>query len=142
MEKVIDLLKTEREQTKRSIQFFKEEIEHSKKANEELQSPEFIEKHKNSNNWSNDWTIQQFIDLNVSSNNRAIVSYSEKLEEANDYLRQIERALTVLNETEAVDVIEFFRSRSSDWVPILFEEHFYRLCKKYADAVKELEGRR
>ena len=100
MEKVIDLLKSERERTQRSIKFFKEEIEYGKKANEELQSPEFIEKHKNSYNWSDDWTIKQFIDLNVSSNNRAIASYSEKLEEANDYLLQIERALTVLNETE------------------------------------------
>lgn len=100
MDKVIELLKSEREETKRSIKFFKEEIEHGKKANEELQSPEFIEKHKNINNWSDDWTIQQFIDLNVSSNNRAIASYSEKLEGARDYLRQIERALTVLNGTE------------------------------------------
>lgn len=102
MEKVIDLLKSEREETKRLIEFFKEEIEHDKKAIEELRSPEFIEEHKNSNNWSDDWTwmIKQFIKLNVSSNNRAITSYSEKLEEANDYLLQIERALTVLNETE------------------------------------------
>lgn len=102
MERVIDLLKSEREETKRLIEFFKEEIEHDKKAIEELQSPEFIEKHKNSNNWSDDWTwtIKQFIKLNVSSNNRAIASYSEKLEEANEYLLQIERALTVLNETE------------------------------------------
>lgn len=124
MEKVIDLLKSERERTKHLIEFFKEEIEHGKKANEESQSPEFIEKHKNSNNWSDNWTIQQFIDLNVSSNNRATAKYTEKLEEANDYLFQIERALTALNETEAV------------------EEHFYRLRKKYADAMKELEGRR
>lgn len=124
MEKVVGLLKSEREQTKHLIGFFKEEIEHCKKAIEELQSPEFIEKHKNSSNWSEDWTIQQFIGLNVSSNNRAIVKYTKKLEEANEYLRQIERALTVLNETEAV------------------EEHFYRLRNKYADAMKELEGRR
>lgn len=124
MDKVIDLLKSEREQTRHLIEFFKKEIKHSKKAIEELQSPEFIEKHKNSSNWSEDWTIQQYIDLNVSSNNRVIAKYTKKLEEANDYLRQIERALTVLNETEAV------------------EEHFYRLRKKYADAMKELDGRR
>lgn len=124
MDKIIDLLKSERERTKRLIKFFKEEIEHGKKAIEELQSPEFIEKHKNSSNWSEDWTIQQFIGLNVSSNNRAVAKYSESLEEANEYLRQIERALTTLNETEAV------------------EEHFYRLRNKYANAMKELEGRR
>lgn len=62
--------------------------------------------------------------MNVSANIRAIAKYTGKLEEANDYLLQIERALTTLNETEAID------------------EHFYRLRKKYADAVKELEGRR
>lgn len=124
MDKVIDLLKSEREETKRSIEFFKKEIETSKKAVDELQSSEFIDKHKDSSNWSEDWTIQQFIDLNVDSNNRAIAKYTKKLEDANDYLNQIERTLTVLNETAAV------------------EEHFYRLRNKYADAVKELEGRR
>lgn len=124
MDKVIDLLKSEREQVRHLIEFFKNEIEHCIKANEELQSPEFIEKHKDSNNWSEDWTIQQFIGLNVSSNNRAITKFTKKLEEANDYLNQIERALTALNETEAVD------------------EHFYRLRNKYANAMKELEGRR
>lgn len=124
MDKVIDLLKSEGEQTRHLIEFLKKEIKHSKKAIEELQSPEFIEKHKDSSNWSESWTIQQFIGLNVSSNNRAIAMYTEKLEEANEYLRQIERALTTLSETEAV------------------EEHFYRLRKKYADAMKELEGRR
>lgn len=98
MEKVIDLLQFEREQAKHTIEFFKKEIEHGKEANEELQSPEFIEKHKNSSNWSEDWTIQQFIRFNVSSNNRAIAKYTKKLEEANDYLLQIERALTMLNQ--------------------------------------------
>ena len=124
MNKVIDLLKSEREQTKRSIKFFEKEIKHGKKAIEELQSPEFIEKNKDSSNWTDGWTIKRYIKLNVSSYNRAINKYSEKLEEANDYLLQIERALTVLDETTAV------------------EEHFYRLRKKYADVVKELEGRR
>lgn len=124
MDKVIDLLKSERERTKRSIEFLKKEVEHGKKAIEELQSPEFIEKHKDSSNWSESWTIEQYIRLNISSNNRAVAKYSESLEKANEYLLQIEKALTVLNETEAV------------------EEHFYRLRKKYADAMKELEGRR
>lgn len=124
MEKVINLLKSEREQAKRSIEFFKKEVEIGKKANEELQSPEFIEKHKDSSNWTESWTIKQYIAASVSSNNRAVAKYSESLEEANEYLRQIERALTTLNETEAV------------------EEHSYRLRKKYADAMKELEGRR
>lgn len=124
MEKVINLLKSERERTKRFIKFLKEEVERSKKAIEELQSPGFIEKHKDSSNWSESWTIEQYIKLNLSSNNRAVAKYSERLEEANEYLLQIERALTVLNETEAV------------------EEHFYRLRNKYANAMKELEGRR
>lgn len=98
MEKVLDLLKSEREETKRLIEFFKNEIRDRKKAVREMKSPGFIEKHKTSSNWSEDWTIQQFIGLNVSSNNRAIAKYTEKLEDANDYLNQIERALTVLNE--------------------------------------------
>lgn len=124
MDKVIELLTCERERTKRSIKWLKNEIKHGKKAVREMKSPGFIEKHKTSSNWSEDWTIKQYIDLNVNSNNRAIAKHTEKLEEANDYLLQIERALTVLNETSAV------------------EEHFYRLRKKYADAMKELEGRR
>lgn len=62
--------------------------------------------------------------MNVNAYNRAITKYTKKLEEANEYFRQLERALTTLNETEAV------------------EEHFYRLHKKYVDAMKELEGRR
>lgn len=98
VEKVINLLIYERERTKRATEFFKKEIEHGKEANEELQSPVFIEKHKDSSNWTESWTIEQFIGLNVSSNNRAIAKYTEKLKDANDYLLQIERALTVLNE--------------------------------------------
>lgn len=124
MEKVIDLLTCERERTKRSIEWLKKEIKYGQKSNEKLLSPEFIEKHKNSSNWSEDWTIKQYIAVNVSSNNRAIAKYTEKLEDANDYLNQIERALTALNETTAV------------------EEGFYRLREKYANAMKELEGRR
>lgn len=96
MDKIIDLLKSEMERTKLSIMFFKKEIEHCKKANEELQSPEFIEKHKNSSNWSEDWTIEQYIRASVSSNNRVVAKYTDKLEDANDYLLQIERALIVL----------------------------------------------
>lgn len=98
MDKVIDLLKFERGRTQHSIEFFEKEIEHGKKAIEELQSPDFIEKHKDSSNWNDNWTIQQFIELNVSSNNRAITKYTEKLEEANEYLLQIEKALTMINE--------------------------------------------
>ena len=124
MEKVIDLLNSDREKILHSIKFFEKEIEHGKKAVEELQSPEFFEKHKDSGNWTESWTIEKYIKINVVSNNRAIAKYTEKLEEANDYLRQLESALTVLNETQAV------------------EEHFYRLQNKYADAMKELEGRR
>lgn len=98
MKKVINLLKSEREQIKHLIEFFKKEINNSKKAVEELQSPEFIEKYKDSSNWTEDWTIQCYIKANVRSHNRAITKYSEKLEEANDYLLQIERALTILEE--------------------------------------------
>lgn len=96
MEKIIDLLKSEREKTNHLIKFLKEEIENGKKAIKKLQSPEFIEKHKESSNWTESWTIEQFIKLNVCSNNRAITEYTEKLEEANEYLRQIESALAVL----------------------------------------------
>ena len=102
MEKVIDLLKSEMEQTKLSIRFFKKEIKNGKKAVEELQSPEFIEKHKDSSNWSEDWTIEQYIRVNVDSNNRAIDKYTKKLEDANDYLLQIEKALFVLMKLQTV----------------------------------------
>lgn len=124
MENVIDLLECERERTKRSIKWLKNEIKHAKKAVKELQSPEFYEKHKDSSNWSEDWTLKHYIVANVSSNNRAIAKYTKKLEEANDYLHQIERALTVIDEAPAV------------------EEYIHRLHKMYADAMKELEGRR
>ena len=97
MEKVIDLLKSEREQTKHAIEFFKKEIKSSEEAIEKLQSPDFIEKHKDSSNWTESWTIEQYIRFNVSSYNRAISKYTEKLGEANEYLLQIEKALTVLN---------------------------------------------
>ena len=66
MDKVIELLKSERDQTKRSIKWLKKEIKSCKKANEELQSPGFIEKHKDSSNWTEDWTIKQYIAANVS----------------------------------------------------------------------------
>lgn len=103
MDKVIKLLKSERKQTTRSIEFFKKEIEHCDEANKELQSPGFIEKHKDSCNWTEGWTIEQYIRANVISNNRAIAKYTEKLDDANDYLLQIERALAVLNEVARRD---------------------------------------
>lgn len=98
MDKVINLLKSEREQTTRLIEFFKKEIEYGNEANKALISPGFIEKHKDSCNWTESWTIEQYIRANVNSNNRAIAKYTEKLDDANDYLLQIERALAVLNE--------------------------------------------
>jgi len=96
MEKVINLLKSERKKTKHSIEFFKKEIKLGEEAIEELQSPGFIEKHKDSNNWTESWTIEQYIRLNVDSYNRSITRYTEKLREANEYLLQLERALKVL----------------------------------------------
>ena len=96
MEKVIDLLISERVQTERAIEFFKKEIERDKEAIEQLQSPNFIERHKDSSNWTESWTIEQFIRCNVSSYNRAITKYTEKLGEANEYLLQIERALDIV----------------------------------------------
>ena len=96
MEKVIELLKGERKSLKSSIRFYKEEIEQDKNGVQELQSDLFLEKHKNASCWSADWTIHDYIKVNVESRNRAIENFSKKLKDAEEYLSQIEKALKIL----------------------------------------------
>lgn len=97
MEKVINLLISERERTEHAIEFFKKEIKLCEEDIERLQSQDFIEKHKDSSNWTESWTIEQYIKFNLDSDNRAVTNYTEKLGEANEYLLQIEKALMALN---------------------------------------------
>ena len=96
MDKVIKLLNSEKQHLEQKISSYIDEIETAKAANKDLQSPEFIERNKDHECWSEDWTIQDFIELNTNSNNRAIDSYSKSLAEEKYYLSQIERALKIL----------------------------------------------
>ena len=98
MEKVIELLKGERKSLKSSIRFYKEEIKQDKNGIQELQSDLFLEKHKDASCWSADWTIHDYIKVNVESRNRAIDDFSKRLEDAQEYLSQIEKALKILKE--------------------------------------------
>lgn len=98
MEKVIELLKGERKSLKRSIRFYKDEIEQDKNGVQELQSDLFLEKHKDNSCLSDNWTIHDYIKVNVESRNRAIDDFSKRLEDAEEYLSQIERALKILKE--------------------------------------------
>lgn len=100
MERVIELLKGERKKLKSSIRFYKEEIEQDKKGVQELQSDLFLEKHKDASCWSADWTIHDYIKVNVESRNRAIEDFSKRLEDAEEYLSQIEKALKILNKSK------------------------------------------
>ena len=100
MEKVIELLKGERKSLKSSIRFYKEEIEQDKKGIQELQSDLFLEKHKDASCWSADWTIHDYIRVNVESRNRAIEDFSKRLKDAEEYLSQIEKALKILNKSK------------------------------------------
>jgi predicted RNase H-like nuclease (RuvC/YqgF family) len=96
MEKVINLLYSEKKNLTHKISHHIEAIEKGKAAIKDLQSPEFVERNKNRECWSEDWTIHDYIKLNVDSNNRAIEDYSKRLAEMRDYLSQIERALKIL----------------------------------------------
>lgn len=96
MEKVIELLKGERKSLKRSIRFYKEEIEQDKNGIQDLQSDLFLEKHKDNSCWSDNWTIHDYIRVNVESRNRAIDDFSKRLKDAEEYLSQIEKALKIL----------------------------------------------
>lgn len=96
MEKVIELLKGERKKLKSSIKFYKEEIEQDKNGVQELQSDLFLEKHKDASCWSANWTIHDYIKVNVESRNRSIDDFSKRLKDAEEYLSQIERALNIL----------------------------------------------
>lgn len=98
MERVIELLKGERKSLKSSIKFYKENIEQDKKGVQDLQSDLFLEKHKDDTCWSADWTIHDFIKVNVESRNRAIDDFSKRLKDAEEYLSQIEKALKILKE--------------------------------------------
>lgn len=98
MERVIELLKGERKSLKSSIRFYKEEIEQDKNGIQDLQSDLFLEKHKDNSCWSDNWTIHDFIKVNVESRNRAIDDFSKRLKDAEEYLSQIEKALKILRE--------------------------------------------
>lgn len=100
MEKVIELLKGERKKLKSSIRFYKEEIEQDKNGIQELQSDLFLEKHKDASCWSADWTIHDYIKVNVESRNRAVDDFSKRLKDAEEYLSQIEKALKILNKSK------------------------------------------
>ena len=100
MEKVIELLKGERKTLKKSIGFYKDEIEQDKNGIQELQSDLFLEKHKDNQCWSADWTIHDYIRVNVESRNRAIEDFSKRLKDAEEYLSQIEKALKILNKSK------------------------------------------
>ena len=96
MERVIELLKGERKSLKSSIKFYKENIEQDKKGVQDLQSDWFLEKYKNDPCWSTDWTVHDYIKVNVESRNRAIDDFSKRLKDAEEYLSQIEKALKIL----------------------------------------------
>lgn len=100
MDKVIKLLNSEKQHLTNQISHHIDEIEKGKAAIKDLQSPEFIERNKDRECWSEDWTIQDYIELNVNSSNRHIEAYSERLAEKKEYLSQIERALKILKEDE------------------------------------------
>lgn len=100
MDKVIKLLNSEKQHLDHLISFHIDEIETGKAAIKDLQSPEFVERNKDHECWSEDWTIQDFIESNVDSHNRAIDDYSKSLAEEKDYLSQIERALKILKEAD------------------------------------------
>ena len=81
MEKVIKLLNSEKQHLTNMISFYIDEIETAKAAVKDLQGPEFVERNKDHECWSEDWTIHDYIKLNVDSNNRTIEDYSERLAE-------------------------------------------------------------
>lgn len=100
MEKVIELLNSEKQRLTRIISYCIEEIEKGKAAIKDLQSHEFVEQNKDRECWSEEWTIQDYIELNVNATNRSIEAYSKRLAEKKDYLSQIERALNILKEAD------------------------------------------
>ena len=100
MDKVIKLLNSEKQHLPNQISHCIDEIEKGREAIKYLQSPEFIELNKDRECWSEDWTIQDYIELNVNANKRSIEAYSKRLAEKKDYLSQIERALKILKEEE------------------------------------------
>ncbi len=98
MDKVIKLLNSEKQHLPNQISHCIDEIEKGKAAIKDLQSPEFIERNKDRECWSEDWTIRDYIELNVNATKRSIEVYSKRLAEKKDYLSQIERALKILEE--------------------------------------------
>ena len=96
MEKVIELLKGERKKLKSSIRFYKEEIEQDKNGIQDLQSDLFLEKHKDDSCWSDNWTIHDYINVNVESRNRAIDDFFFFFKDEEEYIYQIEKALKIL----------------------------------------------
>lgn len=101
MDKVIKLLNSEKQDLTNKISLYIDAIETEKAANKDLQSPEFVERNKERECWSEDWTIQDYIEFNVNAAKRSIEGYSERLAETKDYLSQIERALKILKEESA-----------------------------------------
>jgi len=100
MDKVINLLNSEKQHLTIKISHHIDEIEKGKAAIKDLQSPEFIERNKDRECWSEEWTIQDYIELNVDANKRSVEAYSERLAEKKDYLSQIEKVLKILKEAD------------------------------------------
>lgn len=98
MDKVINLLNSEKQHLTNQISHCIDSIETGKAAIKDLQSPEFIERNKDRECWSEGWAIRDYIELNVNATNRSIEAYSKRLAEKKDYLSQIEKALKILKE--------------------------------------------
>ena len=96
MEKVIKLLNSEKQQLTNQISRFIDEVKKGKETIKTLRTPGFIEQNKDRECWSEDWTIQDYIELNLNATNRSVENYSKRIAEKKEYLSQIDEALKIL----------------------------------------------
>lgn len=96
MQMVIDLLIKKKESLEKSVKFLTGEATENRKALDDLHSKEFIERNKDRSCWSDDWTIHDFIRVNVESRERSISICSKEIAEKSEYISQINKALGIL----------------------------------------------
>ena len=96
MTMVIDLLTETRKSLQDQVAFMKGELVEHQNALIDLQSESFIERNKDHSCWTEKWTINDYIRVNVKSRERSIKQYLKEIDTKTEYISQIDAVLDIL----------------------------------------------
>lgn len=98
MNKAVELLKEERKKLKRDIKWIEPEISSNTRRIEELSREGYAEwlREHYPKMWSDKWTPEDYIKVNLESCQRSLDTYTEKKKLAEKELEDIKTALSIL----------------------------------------------